>query len=612
MRNHGASGIIYVLVGAQFGKKRRLTLGVSRRAFLRGAGVGAVAAAAGASAAAAVTLPQAATKTAAADVHKRANPEIAPDYELIKTEALVVGAGAGGVAAAIALVRAGRKVVLTEPTHWVGGQLTSQAVPLDDHAWVDEGLGSTRTYRELREDVRQHFKLYYPLTDEARAKDKIDPGNGWAHLSAEPAIWEQALRAALDPYIATERLRLLLNTEPTAAVMVEGAVREVSFRTPDGDVKVLPDYVIESSELGDLLPLAGIPHVVGREQGGPVERGGTGELHNQWAEPDPECQQAFTVVAALGFARDRPSQPVTTDAYEKYAELYASFGANGKDIFDPTRDWPWAEAVNFWQYRRVRYSGHLTDPGLGEITLLNQPQNDHRDSLLIPASGPNDPEQFKAAVSSATEQTIGLVQFFQTAYRAPGRDKPGVDGLFLVPQAAGTETGIAAYPYVRESRRIKAVQTIYEWHIGVEDRARTSPGANSAVAFDDSVGTGAGPVDIHPTKAYPSGVFFEAYPFQIPFRALVPRRTTNVLAGGKTLGTTHITNGAYRYHPNEWSVGEAAGHAIAFVLQRGIPLRQLIESEGSWRDFATYLEGHGIKRAWPEELRGEAVARLGG
>lgn len=592
--------------------ERRTTLGVSRRTFLRGAGVGAAAAAAGAGAAAAVTLPTAATKTAAADVSHRANPEIAPDIDLLNTEVLIVGAGAGGVAAAIALLRAGRRVVLTEPTDWVGGQLTSQAVPVDDHAWVDQGLGSTRTYRELREDVRAHFKTYYPLTPEARAREQIDPGNGWAHLSAEPAIWQQALRAALDPYIATERLRLLLGTRPIVALMSEGTVREVHFRTPDGDVKVVPDYVVEASELGDLLPLAGISHVVGREQGGPIERGGTGELHNQWADADPECQQAFTMAAALGFAADRASQPVTTDAYETYAELYAKFGANGKDIFDPTRDWPWAEAINFWQYRRVRYSGHLTDPGLGEITLLNQPQNDHSDSLLIPPSGPNDAELFDAAVSAATAQTIGLVQFFQTAYRAPGRDKPGVDGLFLVPQAAGTKTGIAAYPYVRESRRIKAVQTIYEWHLGVEDRQRRAPAATTAVVVDDSVGTGAGPIDIHNTKAYPSGVFFDAYPFQIPFRALVPLHTNNVLAGGKTLGTTHITNGAYRYHPNEWSIGEAAGHAIAFVLQRDIPLRQLLENATSWSDFEGYLDRHGVNRSWPGDLRSERVERLGG
>ncbi|HEY0541766.1 MAG TPA: FAD-dependent oxidoreductase, partial [Actinoallomurus sp.] len=47
----------------------------------------------------------------------------------IRTDALVVGGGLGGVAAALALLKAGSSVVLTEEYDWLGGQLTSQAVP---------------------------------------------------------------------------------------------------------------------------------------------------------------------------------------------------------------------------------------------------------------------------------------------------------------------------------------------------------------------------------------------------------------------------------------------------------------------------------------------------
>jgi NADPH-dependent 2,4-dienoyl-CoA reductase/sulfur reductase-like enzyme len=50
---------------------------------------------------------------------------------------LVVGAGCGGVAAALAASDLGRQVVLTESGSWLGGQLTSQAVPPDEHPWVE-------------------------------------------------------------------------------------------------------------------------------------------------------------------------------------------------------------------------------------------------------------------------------------------------------------------------------------------------------------------------------------------------------------------------------------------------------------------------------------------
>ncbi len=61
-------------------------------------------------------------------------------------DVLVVGGGCGGVAAALAASDLGHQVVLTEPGSWLGGQLTSQAVPPDEHPWV-ERTGVTARYR---------------------------------------------------------------------------------------------------------------------------------------------------------------------------------------------------------------------------------------------------------------------------------------------------------------------------------------------------------------------------------------------------------------------------------------------------------------------------------
>ena len=60
-------------------------------------------------------------------------------------EVLVVGGGCGGVAAALAASDMGRPVILTEGTTWLGGQMTSQAVPPDEHPWV-ERTGVTARY----------------------------------------------------------------------------------------------------------------------------------------------------------------------------------------------------------------------------------------------------------------------------------------------------------------------------------------------------------------------------------------------------------------------------------------------------------------------------------
>ena len=68
----------------------------------------------------------------------------------------VIGGGFGGVAAALAALRQGARVVLTEETDWIGGQVTSQAVPPDEHPWI-ETHGRTRAYRQYRLAIREYY-----------------------------------------------------------------------------------------------------------------------------------------------------------------------------------------------------------------------------------------------------------------------------------------------------------------------------------------------------------------------------------------------------------------------------------------------------------------------
>src|SRR5690606_31215825 len=53
-------------------------------------------------------------------------------------------------------------------------------------------------------------------------------------------------------------------------------------------VRFEAEWFLDGTELGDLLPLAGVPYVVGSEA-----RGQTNEPHAA-AEPNPACVQSFT------------------------------------------------------------------------------------------------------------------------------------------------------------------------------------------------------------------------------------------------------------------------------------------------------------------------------
>src|SRR5262245_5387847 len=79
----------------------------------------------------------------------------------LKADVAIVGGGTGGCAAALAALRNGMRVVLTEETAWVGGQMTSQLVSaFDEHRWI-ETHGCTRAYRDLRRAIRDHYRNYY-------------------------------------------------------------------------------------------------------------------------------------------------------------------------------------------------------------------------------------------------------------------------------------------------------------------------------------------------------------------------------------------------------------------------------------------------------------------
>ena len=73
----------------------------------------------------------------------------------LKADFVVIGGSLGGCAAAISALRSGLSVIMTEETDWIGGQLTSQGVPPDEHKWI-ESFGCTSTYRELRNAIRSH------------------------------------------------------------------------------------------------------------------------------------------------------------------------------------------------------------------------------------------------------------------------------------------------------------------------------------------------------------------------------------------------------------------------------------------------------------------------
>lgn len=532
-----------------------------------------------------------------------------PRARELEVDLVIVGGGLGGCAAALAACRAGLRVVLTEETDWLGGQVTAQAVPPDEHPWI-ESFGCTRAYREYRDEVRAFYRLRYPLTPEARAQVHFNPGNGWvSRICHEPRVSLAVLEQGLAPFTSTGQLQVLREHVVLAADVDHDRVRAVTARDGrEGSERVLrAPYFIDATELGELLPLTGTEHVVGAES-----QGETGEPH-ALSSPQPDNQQAFTCCFAIEHRAGEDHtipRPAEYDFWRSYVpQLVPPWPGpllswttthpvtlQPREIaFDPTER---VTTANLWSYRRIIDAAQYA-PGTyrSGISLINWPQNDY---WLGPLVGVSETERARH-VARAKQLSLSLLYWMQT--QAPRPDGgTGWPGLRLRPDIVGTADGLAKSPYIRESRRIRAELTVVEQHVSTESRRQaTGQTAETVTAepYPDSVGVGAYRIDLHPSTGGRNYVDLSSLPFRIPLGALLPRRVENLLPGCKNLGTTHITNGCYRLHPVEWNIGEAAGALVAFCLARKEPPRRVRHQAGLLADFQASLRRQGFELEWP-------------
>jgi hypothetical protein len=521
----------------------------------------------------------------------------------LSADVVVVGGGLGGVAAALSAVRLGRTVLLTEETDWLGGQLTSQVVPLDEHKWIEE-TGCTRTYRQLRDGIRQYYREHYPMLPGSRSDPHLNPGMGFiSRMCCEPRVALAVIEQMLAPYRAAGLLRVLLNTKPVA-VTTDGddiALVTVTDSTNGCDYSLVGRYFLDATELGDLLELGNVEHVVGAES-----QEETGEPHALAGAPNPLDQQAVTWVFAVDWAPQQDNvieRPAQYDFWRGYRAPFWPGPQLGWDVSDAITAKPLFRPLlinsvetpvdnDLWHFRRLLCKGHF-DPALvaSDIVSMNFAGLDY---WLKPFVGVSEEEK-RAAFDGARQLSLSMLHWMQT--EAPRHDGgTGYPELRPRPDVTGTPDGLAKVPYYRESRRIKAAFTVLEQHVGVEARGELE----GAEHFEDSVGVGAMRIDLHPSTAPRNYVDVDAWPFQIPLGALIPVRVGNLLPACKNVGTTHITNGAYRVHPVEWGIGEAAGALAAFCLDKMVPPRAVHEQAGLRDDFQSVLTQRlGVQLEWP-------------
>lgn len=538
---------------------------------------------------------------------KKENRELSADV-------VIAGGGMGGCAAALAALRNGLRVIMTEETDWIGGQLTQQGLSCpDEHPWI-ESFGGTQLYRNLRTAIREYYVRYYPLTESARANRHLNPGTGSvSRLCHEPRVALAVLNSMLAAYQGSGRLKLLLQHKIVTADTEGDRVKALKTRSSQtgNETILLAPYFIDATELGELLPLTKTEYITGSES-----KKETRELHAS-EKADPANNQAFTYCFAVDYLPGENHIIDKPAGYDHWRDLVPDLVPSwpGKLLslsystpatlqpkalgFDPTGQ-PTGKTLNLWNYRRIADKKNFSPSFYaGDISIVNWPQNDYFIHNIIDVNE----KDFNHFMDQGKQLSLSLFYWLQTA--APRPDgKSGWPGLRLRGDVVGTADGLAKYPYIRESRRIKAVFTVLEEHVGKENRALAAgeKAASRATDFFDSVGTGYYHIDLHPSTGGNNYIDFASLPFQIPLGALLPRRMQNLIPANKNIGTTHITNGCYRLHPVEWNIGEAAGLLIAFSLSKKIIPHAVRDKKDKLEDFQQFIRAQGITTHWPDEI----------
>lgn len=437
------------------------------------------------------------------------------------TDIAIVGGGASGVTAAIQAARLGKKVIIIEPTEWLGGMLTSAGVSAID--------GNHKMPSGLWGEFRSHLYEYYGGPDAVFT--------GWVS------------NTLFEPSVGNEILNKMVNAEPNITVLHGWLLNSVTvndnqlkaaqfLNENEEKISVRAGVFIDATEYGDLLAMAGANYDRTME---------TSEQTGEEAapkEPHPYVQD-LTYVAILkdfGEGTDHTiPKPENYDPAPFDCMCKQVCSANNEDLID----------CDFM----LDY-GHLPN----DKYMINWPTkgNDYYAEILEKSYAERD-----SILQEAKDFTLSWVYFMQT--------EGGYKNLGLAVDEFPTEDLLPFIPYIRESRRVVGVDRLFLYDIKTPYQLSERPLYKTGIAVADY------PVDHH-RKKNPVPVQFE-FPkipsYNVPYGSLIPERIDGLIVAEKSISVSNVVNGTTRLQPVVMQLGQAAGAAAALSVEYSVQPRDL-------------------------------------
>lgn len=477
-----------------------------------------------------------------------------------QTDVLILGATPGGIGAALAAARRGRKTVMIESSPYIGGLMTSGLGMTDIHSL--DAAGSV--FREYASNVLNHYlEMYGPDSEQV-----VHCRKG---LRFEPSVAKSIFARMLG---AESNLQTIVSHELVSVEKEGNALTSVTVRPIDGGslVTYKARVFIDATYEGDLAAMAGVPYSLGRESRDEWNEEYAGTLYQNFRTKEvlpgstgdgDDRIQAYNFRLCLTKNKSNQAPFVKPASYNRndYASLIEDVSAGRVKGF--------SEVCN-----TVMIPNGKTDTNNYHYCLC---------STDLPEENQEYPEGSRAVreriVKRHREYIQGLLWFLQNDGELPEwfREDSSQWG-----HAADEFADTDHFPpqiYVREARRIHGE------YVFTENDARRAPGLGRSPIHYDSIASGDYGIDSHATrKREPIGqnialegfmaIGFLTEIYQIPYGSIVPLQVDRLLVP-VAVSATHMGLGTIRMEPCWMQIGYAAGVAADVSLATERHVRDL-------------------------------------
>ena len=426
---------------------------------------------------------------------------------------LIIGAGAGGTAAAIQAARMGVKVSLFSESPWLGGMLTAAGVSaIDGNHQLPSGL-----WGEFRTKLYAHYG-----GPEALA-------TGWvSNTHFEPKVGDSILKSM----VHYPNLKIYYNTKINRILQTHKGWK-ISYVSQDKVAHIEGAILIDGTENGDVLPLVGAEFKVGMDA-----QSDTGE--KEAPKNSNRIVQDLTYTLIL--------KDLGRDA--KQTELETKHPSYDASVFDCACRLPGSytpkgivDHIQMLDYAKLPGNKYLINwPNCGNDYFLDWPNMTF--------------EEVQKGISDAKQHTLNFVYYIQ--------HELGFKNL-VVHNEFNTNDSFPWIPYHRESRRLKGLVQL------------TVNEVRNPYAYDlfkTGIAVGDYPIDHHhdknPNAPKIDFIGIKVPSYNVPLGSLIPKEIPHFVVAEKNISVTNIVNGATRLQPVVLGIGQAAGAVAALALNMDI------------------------------------------